>query len=71
MTSDLLQEAGAALYGPRWRLDLAKALDVNERTIRRWAEGQWPVPATVWPEIRTLLTERGAALAHVRRRIPR
>lgn len=71
MTTDLLHEAGAALYGPRWRLDLANALHVSERTVRRWAAGEWPVPANVWGELRTLLQARGLELASVRRKLPR
>lgn len=70
MTPDLLHEAGAALYGPRWRADLADALSVSERTVRRWAAGEWPVPSGARRDIRALLAERGKTLASVRRRIP-
>lgn len=71
MTPDLLQAAGSALYGPKWRVELGLALSVSERTIRRWAAGEWPVPATVWPELRELLKTRAIELATVRRKMPR
>lgn len=71
MSPTLLHEAGTALYGERWRQPLASALSVSERTVRRWAAGEWPVPAKVWGELRTLLTEHGKALASVRRKLPR
>lgn len=71
MTPDLLRDAGECLYGPRWRLDLGRALSVSERTVRRWASGEWPVPANVWGELRGLLKVRGLELASVRRKLPR
>lgn len=66
-----LREAGEALYGPRWQSDLARALNVSDRTVRRWGAGQNEIPAGVWAELRTLLKTRGMALAAVRRKLPR
>ncbi len=71
MTPALLREAGEALYGARWQSELARALGVSDRTVRRWAAGSFAVPAGVWETIRDLLRERGAALASVRRRLKR
>lgn len=67
----LFREAGEALYGPRWYTDLARALDVSERTVRRWDAGTFEIPAGAWRDLRALIRERGAALAAVRRKIPR
>ncbi len=67
----LLREAGAALYGPRWQSDLARALGVSDRTVRRWDAGSHNVPAGAWSDLRALLQERGKALAVVRRKLPR
>ena len=69
--SALLREAGEARYGARWQSELARALKVSDRTVRRWASGQIDVPDGVWPELRALLKARGLALATVRRRLPR
>jgi hypothetical protein len=34
-----ITEIGVDLYGSCWQRELAKALGVNERTVRRWAAG--------------------------------
>lgn len=71
MRAALLREAGEALYGPRWQSDLARDLNVADRTIRRWASGEWDVPSTALVELRALLKSRGMAMAAVRRKLPR
>lgn len=71
MTPALLRDAGVALYGPRWQSDLARDLDVADRTVRRWLVGYTPIPDALAGEVRALLKERGLALAIVRRKIPR
>lgn len=71
MTPDLLREAGEALYGARWQSDLARALGVTDRTMRRWLAGAFAVPERIGSEIRALLKARGLALGAVRRKLPR
>lgn len=61
MTS-VLVECGEALYGPRWVTELARALDVNERTVRRWAAGTSPIPAGAYADLLRLTQERAALL---------
>lgn len=68
--TDLLREAGEALYGPRWQSDLARDLKVTDRTVRRWAAGA-DVPSAVRLELAELLKARGAAIAAVRRKLRR
>jgi len=46
MTRDLFCRVGAALYGPRWQSELARDLGVSDRTVRRWAAGEQPIPDT-------------------------
>ena len=58
MTRDLLTKCGEALYGPRWQRELAAALEVDERTMRRWVAGDSPVPDGVNVDLLRLLTER-------------
>ena len=36
------------LFGGQWQHPLARALGLNERTVRRWASGETPVPE--WAE---------------------
>lgn len=71
MTPDLLREIGEALYGSRWQSDLARALNVADRTMRRWAAGDFPVPDGAWQEMRALLKDRGVQIAKARRKLPR
>lgn len=60
--SRLLVEAGEALYGPRWQSELARALDVNDRTVRRWASGAVDMPWGVYLDLLRLTHERASAL---------
>lgn len=58
MTVELLHEAGAALYGPRWQSELARALGVSDRTMRRWAAGGDQPPHGVAGDILTICLRR-------------
>ena len=49
--AQLFQVVGEALYGARWQTDIATELDVSDRTVRRWAAGQFPMPSTIWGDI--------------------
>jgi hypothetical protein len=41
---DLLERIGKALYGDRWQTQLAKALGVSDRTVRRWFLWESDIP---------------------------
>lgn len=58
MTTELLKEAGEALYGPRFQTDLARDLNVSDRTMRRWVAGETLPPKDVWSDLFTLLSGR-------------
>lgn len=58
MSRDTLRAFGAALYGPHWQREIARALDVNERSVRRWAAGDFQPPATILPELLDLARAR-------------
>lgn len=60
--STLLAECGAALYGPRWQTELARDLGVADRTVRRWAAGEQPLPHSVCADLLRLTQERSALL---------
>jgi hypothetical protein len=73
MTSaDLIRAAGEALYGPRYESDLASALDVNRRTVRRWKSGEDEPRVGVWDDLLALMTERcgnlDSLVAEIRKR---
>jgi len=65
MTLEELRAVGEALYGPRWQSEAARALRVSDRTIRRWAAGEWPVPDAVQAEIWALARARHQALGEL------
>ena len=53
-----LERAGRALFGERWKSDLADALQVNDRRIREWLSGSRNPSAGVWADIAALLRQR-------------
>lgn len=62
MPTDLLTRCGVALYGAYWQTDLADALDISDRTVRRWVAGDTPVPAGVYADLMRLMLERAQTL---------
>jgi hypothetical protein len=65
MNRDLFVRAGRALYGDRWQTQLAQALGVADRTVRRWAAGEQAVPDGAAADIYTLVVERRAELEDI------
>lgn len=57
-----LREAGEALFGPLWQTALSTSLNVSDRTVRRWAAGEFAIPDGIWPELAKLCKARGKAL---------
>jgi hypothetical protein len=57
MRNHLIQ-AGEALFGPRFQRELAEALGVNERTMRRWIAGDTQPPASIEGELNALVRAR-------------
>ena len=71
MDYELLNATASALYDPHWQNALARALDINERTVRRWASGEAPVPIGVWNDISEIIAERVTELRDLRKTLPR
>lgn len=44
MTHPELKRLASAVWGPLWHRPLADVLEVNLRTVQRWASGTVPVP---------------------------
>lgn len=60
---DKLQTGGVLLYGATsWQVQLARDLDVSERTVRRWKKGQSEVPPGVVNEVLKLCQARAGQL---------
>lgn len=68
--ADLLNATATALYGAQWQSALARALDVADRTVRRWAAGDTPVPEGVWLDISEIIADRILELRDLRKTLP-
>lgn len=55
MNNEKLANAGQLLYGDLWQSALARALDVDNRTVRRWASGESAIKQSIANEIIELL----------------
>ena len=64
-TFTLFGQTGRALFGSHWQSDLARALNVNLRTVRRWGVGQEEPPSGVWRELEEITVTRTADLARL------
>ena len=69
MSDRLIRRTGEALYGPRWQADLARELDVSERTIRNWVAGAAEPPIGVYVDLLRIVIERGAELDEIEQKL--
>jgi hypothetical protein len=69
LTSFTLRKAGFALYGEQWRSELARALGVTDRTVRRWACEEYSIPDDAGEHIIELCRARVKTLNAVMRRL--
>jgi hypothetical protein len=69
LTSFTLRKAGFALYGEQWRSELARALGVTDRTIRRWAHDEYSIPNEARECVVDLCRARAKMLNAVMRRL--
>lgn len=58
MHAHKLREIGEFLYGELWQSQLARALNINDRTVRRWLAGKSNIRPRIEEEIRLLLKEK-------------
>jgi transcriptional regulator with XRE-family HTH domain len=70
---DLLRQVTEALWRGRSQQQIARALGVSDRTLRRWLIGSAPVPEGVWTELAECMAEHlgrlnkaAGDLAHIR-----
>lgn len=62
-TPEAFAKAGEALYGPSWRVRLSEALEVAERTVRRWEHGESAIPNGIWGDLAGLCRKHSVELA--------
>lgn len=60
---------GMMLYGERWLDRMSTELSVNERTIRRWANGSQPIPRGVMEDIDGLIDSHFGDIIAVRSKL--
>lgn len=59
---DTIIKYGEALYGKNFQCALARALGINDRTMRRWVAGDTNPPESVLDDLKALVRERMALL---------
>jgi hypothetical protein len=69
MSSNLLRDTGEALYGPRWQSELARDLNVADRTMRRWTAKTDDLPQGVALDLLRLCDKRAQTLNEIRVRL--
>jgi hypothetical protein len=62
LTPDDLEARGCCLFGPQWQCAMARALHVNDRTVRRWKSGDRPIPGSVSVALDALLLRQAIAI---------
>jgi hypothetical protein len=60
----LLNRIGESLYGELWHGSMEHALDVDDRTLRRWIAGK-PMPYGVWCNIFVRLDAKRDEINHL------
>jgi transcriptional regulator with XRE-family HTH domain len=58
-----LEKIGPSLFGSAWQSDLARALGVTDRTVRRWFAGEHVMSRETWEEVAKLAGRRSSYLA--------
>jgi hypothetical protein len=69
MDSNLFRRVGEALFGSRWQTDLAGALNLSDRTVRRLAAGTHEAGEGLRDDLRKLVSARRKLLAEVEREL--
>jgi len=69
MTPVKFSQVGESLYGPSWRGTLAAALSVAERTVRRWATGDHPIPPGIPNDLASLCERKAKELTETARNL--
>lgn len=62
MTPARFSQIGELLRGPSWRATLANDLKVAERTVRRWAAGDYQIPDGIAADLEKLCRTKATQL---------
>ena len=69
MNLETLRACGEVLYGPRWQQPLARALKVDDRTVRRWVAGQTSMPDDLPSRLLGVLAAKRSAIKEMQETI--
>lgn len=61
--AETIKAAGIALYGERYKADLAAALGVSRDTVDDWGKGRMRPRPGVWTDLAKLVDDRSKTLA--------
>ncbi|MBV5324401.1 MAG: hypothetical protein J0626_03560 [Rhodospirillaceae bacterium] len=62
MDENMIVTVGQALWGSRWQTDMAKALGVNDRTVRSWEQGRCHPRPGIYVDLMRMCLERAQDL---------
>lgn len=65
-----LEKVGMALFGNIWQTDLARELEINDRTVRRWVSGDQAIGDWVWDRLPPLCRSHAVALIELAEKLP-
>ena len=65
----MIEEIGRALYGRHFQGELAKDLEVSDRTFRRWIAGTADIPDGVYKDLANLLKKRMELIKQIQAKI--
>jgi hypothetical protein len=65
-TADLLTQVGYALFGDRWKADMARALQVSVDRVDAWSKQRGKPPQRVWLELAGLIRDREQVLPRLK-----
>lgn len=63
MNITILTRVGQACYGRQWQTQLADALGVSDRTMRRFVAGDMDIPDGICDDLRLIIYDRREKLA--------
>lgn len=69
LTRAQLEAIGTACFGNRWQTDIAEAVGVNDKTVRRWLSGESAMSPEMSRKLLSVLYARAEALAALARTI--
>jgi hypothetical protein len=64
--ADLLTQVGYALFGERWKADVARALKVSVDRVDDWSKQRGKPPPEVWLGLATLIQDREQVLPRLK-----